>query len=207
MGSSPQNSKHFNLNCTVGYYHTNTVSGGPLEATVTYPEGAYTKQESREIPGTGPFPWHLDIPMEASSYYDLEFHITSESRDEFDERNNALARVRYERPGTPPGPRLTSMTFSKRTDSDGKTSLRTTITIGNMGNAACGGLRLLLKRNGSRAQEWTGISLAPGQKQIYINYGSTKGYSKYNQYIDFAALLYDNSGRLVDARSDKQIGD
>lgn len=207
VGSSPQNSKHFILNCTIGYYHTNTVSGGPLEATVTYPEGAYTKQESRQIPATGPFPWHLDIPMEPSSYYDLEFHIASESRDEFDERNNDLARVRYERPGTPPGPRITAMTFSRRTDSDGKTSLRTTITIGNTGNAASAGLRLLLKRNGSRAQEWTGISLAPGQKQMYINYGSTKGYSQYNQYIDFEALLYDNSGRLVDARSDKQMGD
>jgi hypothetical protein len=207
VGSNPETSKYVYLNYTVGYYHTNTVSGGPMEATVTYPEGAYTKWESRKIPSTGPFPWHLEIPLEPSAYYDLGFTINSEFRDEFDERNNTLSRVRFIRPGTPLRPRITSMEFSKRIDANGKTQLRTTIALANLTNAAYGGMRLLLKRNGSKADEWNGIALAPEQKLMYINYGDPKGPSPYNTYNNFEALLYDSSGRLVDARSERQIGE
>jgi len=172
VGSSPELSKKITLNYAIGYYHTNTVQGGPMEATVTYPEGAYTKQGSSNIPSTGPFPWHLEIPMEASPYYDLEFYIRPGERDEFDERNNDMPRARFERPGTPRGPRIHWIAFSTRADSRGTpTQLRTVITLLNEGDRGFGGLRLVLKRDGSTAEEWKDIYLAPGQKQLYINYG------------------------------------
>ena len=201
VGSSPELSKGVTLSYTLGYYHTNTVSGGPGVATVTYPEGPYTVERSMKFPITGPFPARLDIPMEPSPYYELEFRIIPEQRDEFDERNNTLASARSERPGTPSGPRIHGIAFSTRSDSRGKpTQLRTVITLLNEGAQACAGLRLVLKRNGSQAEEWKGIALTAGQKQLYINYGALPGPPLYND--TFQVYLYDGHGALLDTRSE-----
>ncbi len=200
VGSSPELSKKISLVYTLGYYHTNTVSGGPMEATVTYPEGPYTISRSMEFPSTGPFPVRLDIPMEDSSYYDLELTIWPERRDEFDERNNAIPRARFERPGIPAGPRIHAIAFSTRADSRGTpTQLRTVISLLNEAGHSVGGLRLVLKRDGSTAEEWKGISLSAGQKQLYINYGPLPGPPLYND--SFQVYLYDSRGSLLDARS------
>jgi len=203
VGSSPQLSKGVALIYKLGYYHTNTVSGGPGEATVTYPEGPYQSERSVKIPITGPFPYRLDIPMEPSPYYELDFRIAPEQRDEFDERNNTLARARFERPGAKAGPRIHALAFSTRADSRGKpTQLRTIITLLNETDRGVNGMRLVLKRNGSLAEEWKGISLSAGQKQLYINYGALPGPPLYSDM--FQAYLYDSAGALLDSRSENE---
>ena len=197
VGSIPQNSTYFSLQQTIRYYHTNTVHGG---ATVTYPDGPYTDVRNKKFPITGPFPLRVDIPMEPSSYYDLDFQIFSQQRDQFDERDDALPRTRFERPGIPAGPRIHSVSFSTRADSRGKpTQLRTVITLLNEADHGVGGLRLVLKRDGSQAEEWKEISLSAGQKQLYINYGSLpKPYPP----AYFQIFLYEGGNHLIDSRSE-----
>jgi hypothetical protein len=197
VGSNPENSKHFTLYQTIRYYHTNTVHSG---ARVTIADGPYTDNRSKEFPLTGPFPLRVDIPMEPSPYYDLEFHIYAQERDQFDERNDALPRTRFERPGIPVGPRIHAVSFSTRADSRGNpTQLRTVITLLNEADHVVGGLRLVLNRDGSKAEEWKEIALAGGQKQLYINYGPLP--ESYPPAY-FQVYLYDNQGKLIDSRSE-----
>jgi hypothetical protein len=141
--------------------------------------------------------------MEPSPYYELDFRIAPEQRDEFDERNNTLARARFERPGAKAGPRIHALAFSTRADSRGKpTQLRTIITLLNETDRGVNGMRLVLKRNGSLAEEWKGISLSAGQKQLYINYGALPGPPLYSDM--FQAYLYDSAGALLDSRSENE---
>jgi hypothetical protein len=197
VGSTPQNSTYFRLQQTIRYYHTNTVHAG---ARVTYPDGPYTDVRSKDFPLTGPFPLRVEIPMEPSPYYDLDFQIFTQNRDQFDERDDALPRARFERPGIPTGPRIHGIAFSTRADSRGKpTQLRTVIDLMNEAGHSVGGLHLVMKRNGSTAEEWKDITLAAGGKQLYINYGPLpEPYPK----TSFQIFLYDSGGRLIDSRNE-----
>jgi len=99
-GGSPPRSKKFILNYTIrGYHPSGTVEHDWDEAVVDTP-GPFTWMRTRTILSTDTFPVHIDLPLSKtySTFYELEFEIRPEFRDEFDERNNALAPVRFDRP-------------------------------------------------------------------------------------------------------------
>jgi hypothetical protein len=99
-GGSPPRSKKFVLNYTIrGYHPAGTVEHDWNEGVVDTP-GPFTWKRTRTILGSDTFPVHVDLPLSKtySTFYELEFEIKPEFRDEFDERNNTLPPVRFDRP-------------------------------------------------------------------------------------------------------------
>jgi hypothetical protein len=201
VGSSPQLSKNFYLRYTVrGYHPPENVKHGTTEATVTLSPGPFTSYGTLTFPSSGPFPKHLDVPAGGgySTFYELELVLSKDFRDEFDERNNSAPVVRYNRPEVPVGPRIMSIGFGKAQNSQGKDVLRTWITLNNKDNRGYSGLRLILKRNDDKLQEWPGLIIGPEQQRMLTND------SKWDPMSGnvFTAYLYDGSGKILyDARS------
>lgn len=199
VGSLPEKSKKFFLNCGVSYYHQNTMgSGGANEGVVYVPSGPYQENRSLEFPITGPFPLHADIVLDPTSpYYVVEFRIRTDGRDQFDERNDSLPPVRFERPGIPAGPRIQSVSFAPYTDSHGDAKLRTVIALRNESGRAWGGLHLVMKRNDSKVGEWQGFGLGAGAGSNVTHYGPPAGYNN-----TFNFYLYDAANHLIDSRQE-----
>jgi hypothetical protein len=199
VGSTPQNSRKIILSCGIGYSHTNTLGGsGANEAVVYVPSGPYQETRSKEFPITGPFPLRWEIALDSTSpYYELEFHIRTDGRDQFDERNDDLAPARFERPGIPPGPRIQSVSFSPYTDAKGEAKLKTVIALRNGSARAWGGLHLVMKRNGSKVGEWQGFGLGAGAGSNISHYGPSAG-----THTVFNFYLYDAGNHLVDSRQE-----
>lgn len=99
-GGSPPRSKKFILNYTIrGYHPPGTVEHDWDEAVVDTP-GPFAWKRTQTILSTAAFPVHVDLPLSKtySTFYEFEFVIKPEFRDEFDERNNTLPPVRFDRP-------------------------------------------------------------------------------------------------------------
>ncbi len=140
----------------------------------------------------------MDIPLDPSSpYYELEFHIRTDGRDQFDERNDDLPPTRFDRPGNPPGPRIQSVSFSPYTDAKGEAKLKTVIALRNGSGQTWSGLRLVMKRNGSGVGEWKGFGLGAGAGSQVNHYGPPAGYHNV-----FNFYLYDAGNNLIDSRQE-----
>ena len=101
VGAQPTLSKKFILNYTVsGYHPSGTVEHDWNEAVVDWGPGTFTDKKEKVILSTDTFPVNIDIPISKtySTFYEFEFSIKPEFRDDFDERNNFIALVRYECP-------------------------------------------------------------------------------------------------------------
>ena len=199
VGSTPQKSRTIVLSYRIAYYHKNTMGGGGANEAVVYvPSGPYQETRSKEFPITGPFPLHWDLILDPTSpYYELEFHIRTDGRDQFDERNDDLPSARFERPGIPPGPRIQSVSFSPYTDAKGEAKLKTVIALRNGSPQAWGGLHLVMKRNGSKVGEWQGFGLGAGAGSSVNHYGPPAGY-----HHVFNFYLYDAGNNLIDSRQE-----
>jgi hypothetical protein len=199
VGSPAQNSRKIVLSCGIGYTHKNTMGGGGANEAVVYvPSGPYRETRTKEFPIAGPFPLHWDLLLDPTSpYYELEFHIRTDGRDQFDERNDDLPPARFERPGIPPGPRIHSVSFSPYNDAKGEAKLRTVIALRNGSGQSWGGLHLVMKRNGSKVGEWQGFGLGAGAGSTVNHVGPPAGA---NNIFNF--YLYDAGNNLIDSRQE-----
>lgn len=199
VGSTPEKSKKIILNYGIRYTHQNTMGGGGANDAVVYvPSGPYRETRSKEFPATGPFPLQVDIPLDPSSpYYELEFHIRTDGRDQFDERNDDLAPARFDRPGIPAGPRIQSVSFTPYTDAKGEAKLKTVIALRNGSGQTWSGLHLVMKRNDAGVGEWKGFGLGAGAGSQVNHYGPPAGYHNY-----FNFYLYDAGNNLIDSRQE-----
>jgi len=204
VGANPQLSKEFFLNLTIRGYHPKETKDTPRHvATVTYPEGPFTQSSSTSIPAGSAFPQRLELPICGiySTFYELEFNVRPDYRDEFDERNNSAPRVRYNRPEAQRGPRILSIVHSDVRYGNDEQRIQTAITLFNKDSRPYGGLRLVVKRNGTQIQEYRNIAIGADKQVIYMK---DSAMAPHYPYIVFDAYLYDSGGTLLDARSEKR---
>ena len=202
VGSLVPQSRSFSLTGGfAGYHPADNIHAGPGEATVTIPEGPFQRSiTSVVIPATGPFPYRAAVPLGGpySTFYEIDLRIVPDKRDQLDETNDAF-HIRFDRPASVIGPIIDALTVREGTHPSGDRYLVPTIRLKNRTPNAFVDMRVVLKRNASKVQEWPVPSLAGGAETLIERTESAPGGKGWTT-VYYEAFLYGGGGALLDAK-------
>lgn len=202
VGSLVPLSKSFSVAADFrGYHPADNLHAGPGEATVTTPEGPFNGAITPvAVPASGTSPYRVVAPLGGpySTFYELDIRVIPDKRDELDETNDSV-HIRFDRPSAVVGPIIDALTVRDVTGPSGNRTLVPTIRLRNRTVNPFANMRVVLKRNSNKVQEWTVPSLGGGEERTLERteaYPGGKGWMT----IYYEAFLYSGGGALLDAK-------